>query len=1309
MPENAIAIIGMGCRFPGAKDPASYWQLLREGVDGVSEVPSERWDVNSFYLEDPATPGKMNTRWGGFLENIQEFDANFFKISPREAERLDPQQRLLLEVTWEALENAHIVPHSLSGSQTGVFVGISNSDYGRLLFKDLEGINAYNGTGAAFCIAANRISYFLNLKGPSLAIDTACSSSLVSLHYACQSLLSGESDLCLAGGVNLILSPELNINFSQARMMAADGRCKTFDDGADGYVRGEGCGVVVLKRFSDAFNDGDKIHAIIRGSAINQDGLTSGITAPNGPSQQAVIRQALQNAGVTPNQISYVEAHGTGTALGDPQEFKSLKAILGKGRPLDHPCWIGSVKTNIGHLGSAAGIAGLIKVVLCLEHQEIPPHLHLKKLNRYISLKGAPLQIPTECTPWEIATDKRFAGISSFGFGGTNCHVILEEAPVLSEKTDSGNPERLTHILTLSAKSESALIALADSYQTFLNSRHRLPVADICFSANTRRSQFEHRLAVVANNVEQLQKCLGDFTAGNETAEWLHGFVSKRQSPKIAFLFTGQGSQYVGMGRQLYETQPTFRKNLDYCAKILDAYLPLPLISILYPQSESEAAKSQLNQTAFTQPAIFALEYALAQLWLSWGIKPDVVMGHSVGEYVAACLAGVFSLDDGLKLIATRGKLMQQLPKGGKMLALMASEAQVQTLIAPYRDQVSFAAINGSQNIVVSGDATALDAMANLFESEGIKSKALDVSHAFHSYLMEPMLAAFEAVANQVTYHSPQISLISNVTGQPADENIATPQYWVRHVRQPVRFAEGMETLHSQGYQLYLEIGPKPILLGMGSQCLPANENGWLPSLHPRQDDWQQILQTLANLYVRGVQVNWTEFHQFDNQQLLELPTYPFQRQRYWIDIQPTSHKTLEPDYSQTSSNSYLEPKPTPQSLSPGMVVQELPSNPQALQTYLNFQVARVLGLSASEIEQHKLLGELGLDSLMAVELKNKITKDFISNSPKYSNKDAIANQLTIQFLDLSIEQLTTQLFEVLTNDSDSLNLDSDAFSFSCSLIEIQSGTSKSPFVYVHPGVEMNFYESLASHLGSDQPFYVLKLSGLETFSDKNHNNRHPIEQIASICLSELEKLSSSIPYQLGGWSFGGVVALEIAQQLHQQNHPVALLTLLDVGNLPTEDNATFLSWFASYLGSRHGVEIPFDSQKNRKLDWREQLNQLLAVTIEQRILPQNTQTSDLQQFFETYKRELQKSIQIARSYPVPAYPHRTVLFQAQKSLMENKRNNEFLSLAANLSSLNQQQTIAIQIIPGDHYSIFIEPNISALSRELKRYLQSIN
>jgi acyl transferase domain-containing protein/acyl-CoA synthetase (AMP-forming)/AMP-acid ligase II/acyl carrier protein len=871
---EAIAIIGLDCRFPGASDPQAFWQLLREGINAVTEIPAQRWEANQFYHASPAEPGKMNTRWGGFIEAVDQFDPHFFRISPREAERMDPQQRLLLEVSWGALENAGLAPDRLAGSNSGVFIGMSNNDYARLQFDQLPTIDGYASTGSALSIAANRLSYQLDWHGPSWVVDTACSSSLVAVHQACQSLRLGECDLALAGGVNLILMPQLTIALSQGRFMAADGRCKTFDADADGYVRGEGCGIVVLKRLSDAIRDRDPILTLVRGSAVNQDGHSNGLTAPRGLAQQAAIRQALTQAGVATHAISYVETHGTGTALGDPIEVSALQAVLMPDRAADQPCAIGSVKTNIGHLEAAAGIAGLIKVVLALQHRAIPATLHLKQLNPKIAIAGTPFSIPTQLQPW--TDNRRLAGVSSFGFGGTNAHVVLEAAPVECRDSVGSAPNAL---LTISAKSETALRELTRRYISMLESQPEAVLADICYTTNVGRSHFEHRLALIADSAESLSQQLTDWIA--------EPFSPCDCISDVAFLFTGQGSQSIGMGQELYETQSVFRQALDRCAEILQPFLEQPLLEVLYPTETSEH-QGLIDQTAYTQPALFALEYALAELWQSWGIHPRVVMGHSVGEYVAACVAGVFSLEDGLRLITARGRLMQALPQGGAMVAVLADLEQVSGVIASLSN-LSIAAINTPTQIVISGAVLSVDAAVRTLEAQGVKTKPLKVSHGFHSPLMQPMLAEFRQIAQKVAYAAPtpSIQLISNVTGQVADGSISSPEYWVNHAIQPVRFADGMSTLAGLGTFAVLEIGSQPILLGMGRQCLLESESLWLASLNPQISDRQQMLSSLAVLYEQGISINWSAFHQGTQQRRVVLPNYPFERSRFWIESAP--------------------------------------------------------------------------------------------------------------------------------------------------------------------------------------------------------------------------------------------------------------------------------------------------------------------------------------------------------------------------------------------------------------------------------------
>ncbi|WAN69943.1 type I polyketide synthase [Moorena producens JHB] len=883
-PKEPIAIIGIGCRYPGGVDtPEDLWHLLQQGVDAITEIPQDRWNIDEYYDPDPETSGKIYTRYGGFIEQLQEFDSSFFGISAKEANYLDPQQRLLLEVVWESLENAAVNPHQLTKTQTGVFLGIGGSDYSQIAGCDIEKINAYFASGNGNSTASGRVSYILGTTGPNLAVDTACSSSLVSFHLACSSLRNKESDLALAGGVSRIISPLIHINHSRARMLSADGRCKTFDAAADGFVRSEGCGIVVLKRLSDAVANGDNILAVVRGTAINQDGHTSGLTVPNGPSQQAVIRQALENGEVDPAQVSYVEAHGTGTSLGDPIEVGALAAVFGETHSQEQPLIIGSLKTNIGHTEAAAGIAGLIKVVLQMQHKQIAPHLHFNLPNPYINWSEFPVHVPTQVTPWQVGDKSRVAGVSSFGFSGTNAHAVLEEAPP-EVKTEEIS-ELPVQLLTLSAKTDSALTELVARYITHLKTHSSQTLADICYTAQTGRAHFPHRLAAIATNKEELAEKLQQHQTGTETSLVYSEQNSPNSSaPKIAFLFTGQGSQYINMGKQLYDQAPVFGEAIDECGEILRTQLEHPLLEILYPQTDAGEQLSLIDQTVYTQPALFAIEYALAQLWQSWGIKPDVVMGHSLGEYVAATVAGIWSLEEALQLVTARAKLMQKLPPGGEMVSVMASIDQVTAAVTPHTEQVGIAAINGPESVVISGESSAVKQIVAQLESAGIKTKKLTVSHAFHSPLMEPILAELETVANQLTYNQPKIPIISNLTGTTADNSLTTAQYWAAHTRQPVKFASGIETLHQLGYEIFLEIGPKPILLGMARQCLPEDSGLWLPSLRPGVDQWQSMLSCLGQLYVRGAKVDWLELEPESSKKKVVLPTYPFQRQRYWVE-----------------------------------------------------------------------------------------------------------------------------------------------------------------------------------------------------------------------------------------------------------------------------------------------------------------------------------------------------------------------------------------------------------------------------------------
>ncbi len=881
--SEPIAVVSMACRLPGgANSPEAFWQLLREGRDAIGPIPPDRWRVEDYFSADPEAPGKINVSGGGFIELPKAFDAEFFGIAPREAVSLDPQQRLMLEVSWEALESAGLAGEGLNGQQIGVFAAICWNDYGqRLLGRQADQIDAYMASGIANSMAAGRLSHILGLQGPSLTVDTACSSSLVAVHLACQSLRNGECTAAIAGAASLLLHPSLYVNFTKARMLSPDNRCKTFSAAANGFVRSEGCAVIVLKRLSDARAAGDDILGVIRGSAINHDGHTSGLTVPNGPAQQDVIRRALRDAGLTPADVGFIEAHGTGTSLGDPIEVGALAAVFGSTHSSVSPLVLGAVKSNIGHLEAAAGLAGLIKVVLALRHGEIPPNLHFDEPNPHIPWMDLPFVVPRQPHAWAPGPRGRIAGLSSFGFSGTNGHIVLGEAPV--EAARATQYERPQHVIALSARSPGALAKLAEACAERIDRRPQ-DLADVCYSSNTARPQFQHRVAIAVDSASGAAEALRRAARGESDARIACGRAERGRPPRAAFLFTGQGSQYAGMGRELYDTQPVFRTALDRCATLLEGTLDTPLLELLY---DSSIEATRIDATGYTQPALFSFEYALAELWMSWGVRPSVVLGHSVGEYVAACIAGVFSLEDALRLIAARGRLMQALPSGGAMLAVLADEPTVAPLVDARRNEVAIAAFNGPSSIVLSGSGSALNAIATQLTRQGVRATPLTVSHAFHSPLMAPMLEAFAEVARSVRYSPPRIDLISNVTGELATKQVATPEYWIRHISEPVRFAAGMRATVQRSCTAYIEIGPRPVLIGMGRQCLPDVQTVWLASVRPDLGEWTTLLGSLCVLHAQGFAVDWRGFDRPYPRRRVSVPTYPFERRPYWIEEQP--------------------------------------------------------------------------------------------------------------------------------------------------------------------------------------------------------------------------------------------------------------------------------------------------------------------------------------------------------------------------------------------------------------------------------------
>lgn len=887
--KPAAAVVGMACRFPGgADDLQRFWALLTEQRDAISEVDDSRWIACDYLSADRDAPGKMYTCKAGFLQgDITTFDAAFFGISPKEATALDPQQRLLLEITWHALEDAGIVPSALKGSRTGVFVGMSGDDYARVHRHSgaPHTIDAFSITGTTMSTAAGRIAYTLGLHGPCLTLDTACSSSLVALHLALQSLRRGECDLAIVAGVNLILMPELHVAFSKLQALSPDGACHTFDASANGYVRSEGCAAIVLKRQADAETDQDDIALLIEGCAINQDGKTAGLAAPNGQAQRLVIQAALDDAAASANDIDYVEAHGTGTNLGDPIELEALGAAMGQDRA--HNLLVGSVKSNIGHMEPVAGLGGLIKIALSLQHQTLPANLHFNSPNPHVDWAHLPVTVVDKPLAWPKRAKPRMAGLSSFGFSGTNAHVIVAEAQTSSHSamnnhaTHPTGMERGIHVLAISARTDPSLRGLIHAYANQLE-QETPNLADVCFSAHTQRETFDQQLVLAAGNTQDMVQAL----RASLQAPTSHAPIgwARRNDTELTWLFTGQGAQYAGMGATLYQTAPVFKKAIDDCAAVLDGQLDQPLTALLF---ESDA-NNRIDQTKNTQPALFALQYALAQLWLSWGIKPSMVVGHSVGEFAAACIAGVLSLPDALRLVSARGRLMQALPSGGTMAAVFAEAKTIDKAIDDLnlRDEVNIACINHPGETVVAGVEGSIQVFLQALCDQHIHSKPLSVSHAFHSHLMAPMLQAFAEVVSGVTPSRPVIPLISNLTGTLVTDEILSAQYWCNHVRDTVRFQDSAQYLLANGRNTLLEIGPHPVLCGHIKACatdVPAPPLT-IATLRKGRDEWETIGQAIVALAKAGVQIDASAWDDPYGRRRVKLPHYVFDRKRFWQD-----------------------------------------------------------------------------------------------------------------------------------------------------------------------------------------------------------------------------------------------------------------------------------------------------------------------------------------------------------------------------------------------------------------------------------------
>ncbi|HLO47958.1 MAG TPA: beta-ketoacyl synthase N-terminal-like domain-containing protein [Kamptonema sp.] len=1269
---EGIAIVGMAGRFPGAKNVDEFWQNLRDGVESISffsEQELEALGIDKSVLRDP-----RYVKARAVLEDIELFDASFFGLTPREAEITDPQHRFFLESAWEALESAGYNSETYEGS-IGVYAGAGsfNTYFSNNLYPNRQLRESIGDYQLAIAnekdFLSTRVSYKLNLKGPSVTVQTACSTSLVAISMACQSLLNYQCDMALAGGVSIGVNQKTGYFYKEGMILSPDGHCRAFDAKAQGTVSGSGVGIVVLKRLEEAIADRDYIHAVIKGYAINNDGAFKiGYTAPGIDGQAQAIADALALAEIPPETISYIEAHGTGTPLGDPIEIAALTQAFSLETKKKGFCAIGSAKTNVGHLDTAAGVTGLIKTVQALKHQLIPPSLHFEQHNPKIDFANSPFYVNTKLSEWKLGKTPRRAGVSSFGIGGTNAHVVLEEAPSI-EKSGESKPSQL---LILSAKTSSALDTATVNLSKYLKQNLDVNLADVAYTLQVGRKAFNHRRIVVCNDIEA-----GAIALENLNPKQVFTSFQELKNRPIAFMFSGQGSQYINMSLELYQREPTFREQIDLCSEILKPHLEIDLRHVLYPsETQAETVTNQLKQTGITQPSLFAIEYALAKLWMSWGVHPQAMIGHSIGEYVAACLSGVFSLEDGLSLVATRGKLMQQMP-GGSMLAVPLSEPEVQLLLDKNLD---IAAINGISMSVVSGTTDAVDELEQKLIKQGVECRRLHTSHAFHSQMMEPILAPFTEQVKKVKLKSPKIPYLSNVTGNWITAAEATnPSYYAQHLRQTVRLADGLQQLLKDKNQILLEVGPGRTLNTLAKQH-PNKASGQIivSSLRHPQDQTSDVgflLTTLGKLWLGGVQIDWSKFYADEQRYRLPLPTYPFERERYWIEApgveQPIKITSLQPeDNSQKVDAAPLHSRPNLQNtyIAPRDEVEQNIAN--IWQEFLGIE----------KIGIHDDFFDLGGDSLLAVQL--------ITNLNEKLQKSLSSHSL----LQSSTIAALAELIKDNSHLSDSPNQELDR-AYESLLVPIQRGSFKHPLFLVHPvGGHVYIYRDLARYLGSEQPVF-----GIQAHVSEQEIEPFTVEEMATRYIKAMRLQQPEGPYFLGGSSFGGTVAFEMAQQLKAQGEKIALLTLIDTpgpGQMPilaTEDDTAILVYL---LGVGFNLSLSMDVLK--KLEPDEQLLYFLEqVKIANRVVPPDFGLPQIRQFLHLFKVHAQAM----RNYVPQTYGDRIIFFRATEQNEVNAKNPElpWIDVAG--------VGVEVREVPGNHITMNYPPHVQIMAEQLRAYI----
>ncbi len=1169
---SEIAIIGLAGRFAGAADVDAFWRNLRGGVESVTTFSDEELlasGVDPEALRDP-----QYVKAGSILEGAELFDAEFFGFSPRAAAAMDPQHRLFLECVWEAIERAGYDVERFKGL-ISVFAGASMSSY---LFNNL-GANpeAFERAGMYESYLSNApdslttmVAYKLNLKGACYNVGTFCSTSLVAVHLACQSLLNYECDMAVAGGVRVAVPQRSGYWYREGSIVSPDGHCRPFDAKARGTVFGDGVGAVVLKRLKDALADGDSIDAIILGSATNNDGsLKASFAAPSVAGQAQVISEALANANLDPETITYVEAHGTGTALGDPVEVAALTRAFASGTQKRGFCAIGSVKSNIGHADAAAGISGLIKTVLSLKHRQIPPTLHFREPNPNIDFANSPFYVASTLSDWNSNGFPRRAGVSSFGLGGTNAHVILQEAP----SVDASGPSRKYQLLFLSGKTEFALEDATKNLATFLKDNPGLNLPDVAYTLQVGRRVFNHRRFVLCDDHESAV-----FQLTSDDSKRRSTLYLGKRDPRVTFMFPGQGAQYAGMGSELYAKEQVFREQIDLCAEILQQHMGLDIRSFLFPvPDKAEATAAKLTETAITQPALFVVEYALAKLWMSWGVEPADMVGHSIGEFVAACLASVFSLMDALALVATRGRLMQS-QAGGSMLAVWLAGEEVSGLAAGL--ELSLAAINSPSLSAVSGKTEAIEAFKSRLSERNVTFRSLNTSGAFHSSMMDPIVGAFADAVKQVKRNVPRIPFISNVSGTwITPEEAIAPEYWAKHLRQPVQFSASVQKLLEDSNRAFLEVGPGNTLGTLVKQHLNGlpEQRAVLASLrHPQEKEADDafILCTLGRLWLAGVSVDWPGFYEGEKRGRVQLPTYPFERRRHWIDATEPPRGYFAARAALTGARASVphladagngEGRITPRSATSN-------AKKQVPQDTLERQLASVWEnlLGVHPIEPRSNFFDLGGNSLTAIRLFSEVKR--------LTGKDL---PLATLFEAPTIEKLA----EVLRKDSPGWS----------SLVPIQPGGTQPPLFLIH-GAEGNvlLYRQLVQHLGPNQPVYGFQSQGLNG-TESFHTS---IEEMAAHYIRQLSVVQPRGPYRLGGYCLGGMVALEMAQQLKARGERVSLVALIETYNPSAVPRADFRRLPGLYLMQDiwfHAANVFLAADKGRWSFFREKWNVELA------------------------------------------------------------------------------------------------------------------